>query len=120
MGRLFTPTIEDYKRVKEYWSKICKEGQIYPTNKLYLPNDADRDIQPSDYCYNKTNIASLDRGYPFHKKEYLCFMFVSIGEYKYIGFNKPVTCKTIWTDKNGKKTIVGEWVNGEYTKFPRQ
>ncbi|MDR0526323.1 MAG: hypothetical protein LBG79_00680 [Spirochaetaceae bacterium] len=115
---MFTPTVEDYKRAREHWSKICQEGKTYSTNELYLPGDTNKKIKPSDYCYNKTNKGSSDHGYPHNKKEYLCFMFISRGKYQYKGFNKAVTCKTVWKDANGKETVVGEWVNGKYTEIP--
>ncbi|GMO49645.1 MAG: hypothetical protein Pg6C_12480 [Treponemataceae bacterium] len=111
-------SLDEMKEAKEYWLAKCVEDKIYSTAELRLPHDDGKKIYPSDFCYNKTNKGDLDKGFPHYKEGYLCFLFMERGQYKYIGFDKGVTCKTVWTDKNGKETIVGEWVYGKYTKQP--
>jgi hypothetical protein len=102
------------KEVVKWWKEKLEKEKSYETNKLYHPNDSSKSFQPSDHCYNKTNIADIRNGFP--KNHELLFWYEEHGIYIYKGSRASVTVEVVWTDINKKETIIGKWYKGIYKK----
>ena len=102
------------KVINDYVNKFGARKEIKTTREIIkLLEDKgielDTMFQVPDMCYNKTNKANL-KSFPDDIK---LFEFVSHGKYYVLGENYKYNGKVMWTDKQGKERIVGEWDNGK-------
>ena len=102
------------KAINDYVNKFGARKEIKTTGEIIkLLEDKGIELDTmflvSDMCYNKTNKANL-KCFPDDIK---LFEFVGRGKYYILGENYKYNGKVVWTDKQGKERIVGEWDNGD-------
>jgi len=108
-------------QVENWWRDFCEIDEMYTFGDLIHPED-DRErtaFQPSDHCYNKSNIADIENGFPNHGKQ-LLFWYEGEATYRYVGTHAQVTGVIVWTDIHRQETVIGEWRNGRCEIYPRQ
>lgn len=63
-------------------------------------------ILPSDYCYNRYNIALKNFEGPF------LFEYLGINKFKILGENYSYSGKIYHKPKGDVEQVIGEWING--------
>ena len=100
------------EKIEQYLKEI-KLNSIIPTKEFkILCGDTKDSYIPSDYCYNRCN-----NGINFEKNPHF-FLYITKGQYKYVGKNFNYNGPVFHRPKGSKVDIeIGECKNGKYRFF---
>ncbi len=79
--------------------------------KIAQLSDKSRSIFPSDYCYNRYNIALKTFDGPF------LFEYIGVNQYRVLGEHYQYTGDIIHKPRSGNEYVIGQWKNGSRVMF---